>query len=387
MILITAPGAGAKGTPLPCTYSLPPETYVVNAGRLGVLAYQPITSNKSWSGFACRLYRSQSLGTEFFPITTFSSVNAIFTGPSAAGVKNSTGATVFIWAQKKGESRFALYATADTGIIWRQVPETEAVSARPLYIVVPDILASQKAFVLPVSSDGTSVSLHRFWETRNGGLSWHERSLPGDVPSADGLLFDPTDCRRIWVWRGSMGDWTGVRYSGNGGVTWHFVEVPAENHIYGAVLNPFTEELLVTGRQVISRWYKGKGEDLRGRCGLSSTDFVAGPPLLNVTEKEVLVPVVSWKKTGGVKGTIYTVGAGKVKRVTDFVTNAEPVYTWVSDRKFYLSCVGVKKPGEILVFSLPGPVPKRWSIPTLLSCIAFLVMFLLVVWVRKRHDA
>ncbi|NSW92889.1 MAG: hypothetical protein HPY74_19985 [Firmicutes bacterium] len=151
-----------------------------------------------------------------------------------------------------------------------------------------------------------------------------------------------------------MGNWTGVQYSEDGGLTWQPLEIPAENRIHGALINPFTDELIVTGRQVISRLHKGKGEDLRRKCGiLERTDFVAGPPILNPRQKEVLIPVFTYEK-GTVAGTVYSCRSGEEEKIAVIPPiQGEPVYAFLSEGKFYLSFVNFKGPGQVLEYELP----------------------------------
>jgi hypothetical protein len=180
----------------------------------------------------------------------------------------------------------------------------------------------------------------------------------------EGLLFHPKDPEKMWVWHGSMGDWTGVRYSEDGGVTWQSVQVYGENRIYGVVFNPFTGELLVTGRQVISRWYNGKEEDLRDNCGLSeNADFIAGPPLLNLRGKDVLIPVFVYEDKRTVSGIVYACRGGKVKKVTTFSVQLDsPVYVFLSKGKLYLSFMNSKGPGQVLEYPLLTiSVPWWWA--------------------------
>lgn len=385
-LAITA-GASAKSAPVPRSYPLPPETYLFHVGSGGTLAYQVIEPNKGCAGFACRLYRNSHLGAEFTPIETFASVNAIFAGPQTVGVQSGTEGAVFVWAQKRGGDRFALYATSDAGATWHEVPDTEAADSCCPYRVVPNILSPERAYLLPVPPGEAAISLHHFRETRDGGKTWEERSLPGKIPAADGFFFDPGNSKKIWAWRGSKGGWTGVQYSKDGGVTWQSLQIPAENRIHGAILNPYTGEIIVTGRQVISRWCNGKGEDLREKCGLlPRTVFEAGPPLLDPAKKRVLVPVFWWEEAGGVKGKILAVCEGQVEKIADFATRAEPVYAWVGKEKLYLSGVGVGKnqSGELLIFSLPGAQPSIWR--SFLPLAIGGLFLLLVLWGFKHRQ-
>lgn len=344
-----------------CSHPIPSGTYVFCVSKRGVLAYRPIES-KGCAGFACRLYRSSRFGTRFSPVTAFSSVNAVFTGPIAVGVGSGTGTTAFVWAQKNGESKFALYATTDAGATWHKVKDTETGNPCSPYRVIPDILNPARAYLFRIPSGEAAISLHRFWETQDGGRTWQPRSLAGKIPPADGFFFDPADLRKIWAWRGSMGNWTGVQYSEDGGLTWQQLEIPAENRIYGAVFNPLTDELVITGRQVISRWYKGKGEDMRRKCGiLERTDFVAGPPTLNPRQKEVLVPLFRYEEKGTVAGAVYSCSSGEVKKIAVIPpVQGDPVYAFLSEGKLYLSFVNFKGPGRVLEYEIPHRTVPLW---------------------------
>ena len=378
----------AMGISASCSHPIPSGTYVFCVSQQGVLAYRPIES-KGCAGFACRLYRSLRLGMEFSPVTAFSSVNAIFAGPVAVGVGSGTGATAFVWAQRNGESKFALYATADAGATWRKVPDTETRNPCSPYRVIPDILNPAKAYLFPVPSGEAAIPLRHFWETRDGGRTWQSRSLPGKIPPADGFFFNPADLRKIWVWCGSMGNWTGVQYSEDGGLTWQPLKILAENRIYGAILNPYTGEIIVTGRKVISRWYKGKGEDLRGKGGISEkTDFVAGPPILDPLQKEVLVPVFKYEEKGGVSGAVYSCRSGEVEKIAVVPPiHGDPVYAFLSEGRLYLSFVNFEGPGQVLEYALlRQTAPHLWlgvGVGVALLCGGFL---LLREWkVKKRR--
>lgn len=351
----------AISAPASCSHPIPSGTYVFCVSQQGVLAYRPIESNQGCAGFARRLYRSPHFGAGFSPVTAFTSVNAVFAGPVAFGIESGTGATAFVWAQKNGESKFALYATADAGATWHKVPGTETRNPCSPYRVIPDILNPAKAYLFPVPSGEAAISLHHFWETQDGGRTWQPRSLPGKIPPADGFFFDPADLRKIWAWRGSMGNWTGVQYSEDGGLNWQPLEIPAENRIYGAIFNPLTDELVITGRQAISRWHKGKGEDLRRKCGiLERTDFVAGPPILNPRQKEVLIPVITYEKEI-VAGAVYSCRSGEVEKIAVIPPiQGEPVYTFLSEGKLYLSFVNFEGPGQVLEYELPHQTAPLW---------------------------
>ncbi|MBE3586331.1 MAG: hypothetical protein IMW94_09300 [Thermoanaerobacter sp.] len=178
-----------------------------------------------------------------------------------------------------------------------------------------------------------------------------------------------------------------MQHSKDGGITWQSLQIPAENRIEGAILNPYTGEIIVTGRQVVSRWCNRKGEDLREKCGiLHQTVFEAGPPLLDPAGKRLLVPVFWREEAGGAKGKILAIYKGRVEKIADFTTKAEPVYTWAGKEKLYLSGVGVGKnqSGELLIFSLHGARPSIW-INFLPLAIGGLFL-LLVLWGFKHRQ-
>ncbi|MEW6172758.1 MAG: hypothetical protein AB1510_06770 [Bacillota bacterium] len=363
-------GPGVKDTSSAHSYPVPQKMYVVSVGRDGVLGWIHDSQNRDTgcAGFSCNLYRSPAPGERFEPVDVFSQVNGVFSGLCSHGIQNTTGLLTFVWAKKQKDKKFALYVSADAGRTWRKVPGTEGENPCCPYVMVPDLVSPRRAYLLPTVPatpflGEQPLSLHSFFETKDGGVSWEKKSLPGKTPPAvEGLLFHPEDPEKIWAWRSSMGDWTGVQYSEDGGVSWRFLEVLGDNRIYGAVFNPFTDELLVAGRQVVSRWYNGKGENLRDKCGLQGKDFVAGPPLLDPKRKNVIIPVFSHEEKGATSGEVYWFRDGKLGKIASFsVEQGSPVYSFLYDRKLYISFMNLKGPGHLLEFPLPvRSIPWLW---------------------------
>lgn len=372
----------AKDESLARTYPVPKNMYVFHVSREGVLGFVPDPRNRGagCAGFSCTLYRSPALGAKFKPVKTFSRVNMVFNGPcSHQGTADMASSLAFVWAKK--QENFALYVSTDAGRTWKTVPGTERDSPCPPFVVVLGLVNPHQAYVIPAEPTTPfygrqPLSLHRFLETKDGGVTWEQRSLPGKTPPAvEGLLFHPEEPNKMWVWRGSMGNWTGVCYSEDGGLTWKPVEeIYGGGRISGVVFNPFTGELLVTGRQVISRWYNGKGEDLRDKCSLSSSDFEAGPPLLDVRGKEVLIPVGN---------AVYACRNGNVSKLAVFPASllskgGSLVYAFLSGGKLYLSFMNVKGQGQVLEYPLPAASALwRWLVLGGVLVLAVLGGFLL----------
>lgn len=381
--------AQAKGISSIGTWRIPKGLYVFHISSEGILGWLPDLQNlaSGCAGSSCIIYRSPVAGEKFEPVTLFSQVNVVFNGPAShQNVLDTTGSLSFIWAKKKKEESFALYSSNDAGRTWNKVPGTERETPCPPFVVVPDLVNSQKAYIIPATPTvpflgEQPLSLNSFLETKNGGASWEKRSLPGQTPPAvEGLLFHPNDPKKIWVWRGSMGNWTGVRYSEDGGVTWSPVSVPAEGRISGVTFNPYTGEVVVTGRGVISSWQSGEGKDLCGECGLpegAHADFVAGPPLFNPRARNVFFPVFCWGK-GGVTGAVYAYKEGEVKKIATFsVDQGDPVYAFLSEGKLYLSFMNIKGPGQVLEYPLPAiSAPLWWPILSGVLFLGILVYFL-----------
>ncbi|MBT9260243.1 MAG: hypothetical protein KM310_10930 [Clostridiales bacterium] len=382
--------AQAKGISSVGTWRIPKGLYIFHVSSEGILGWLPDLQNPTLgcAGPSSIIYRSSTAGEKFEPVTLFSQVNVVFNGPAShQNILDTTGLLSFIWAKKKGEENFSLYFSNDGGRTWNKVPGTESETPCPPFVAIPDLVNSQKAYIIPSTPTvpflgEQPLSLNSFLETKNGGVSWEKKSLPGQTPPAvEGLLFHPNDPKKIWVWRGSMGDWMGVRYSEDGGLTWSTVPIPAEGRISGVTFNPYTGEVVVTGRGVISSWQSGKGKDLRGECGLpqdARADFVAGPPLFNPQAKNVLFPVFFWGN-GGVTGVVYAYKEGKVKKITTFsVEQGDPVYAFLSEGKLYLSLMNAKGPGQVLEYPLPAiSAPLWWPILSGVLVLGILVYFLL----------
>lgn len=139
------------------------------------------------------------------------------------------------------------------------------------------------------------------------------------------------------------GSWVGVKNSEDGGMTWRQLEIPDQGRIYGLVYNPYTDELIVSGRRVISCWRRGTGEDLRVKCGLDKVDFWAGPPLLDPSRKKVLVPVYFYDENGGQKAELFSYRSGKVEKLAETPAyKGDAVFAFCSAGKFYLATTGAK---------------------------------------------
>jgi len=112
----------------------------------------------------------------------------------------------------------AAYRTGDGGLTWESslLPLTpdELSSINSAYI---DPLDAQSAYVMLKLQSGSSFSLGRLFFTGDGGMSWHERSIP--IGEAVKFL----DAQQGWTAGGPAGD--RLYYTQDGGDTWQRQEL------------------------------------------------------------------------------------------------------------------------------------------------------------------
>jgi len=391
LFLFLSPLVPVAGAPAePKIFEIPKDVRVFHISKDGVLGIKTIETG--YMSFKNQLLFAKDLESEFIPIDVFEDIEPVLNEVIPSG-----DYPVVVSAKLKGENKYSVYIINGRGEIINKVPNSESLSPISPFFdpnshmqVTQDLLNPTRYYIIPsaYTQYGYKLNLQKITLVEDGGKSFKEISLPGTTPDdIEGIIFNPNNIKEMWAWRSSMGYWTGVKHSKDGGITWQFVEHCPESFFYRFAYNPITKEVVMLTKMPLSIVTdKGKVYDFKGTT-VAELPYYIHPYILALffskKTKGIIIPITRGLDSKRTIGEIYSYSNGNCEHIADIpAIEGDPVYGgFISDDAFFLSFSSHDK-NKVLVYTLNVASPaKRLNI----LLIIFLFLFIFCIFVFYKH--